>query len=150
MILWGIGSIQYRTTCRNSSPNSPNYVDWNTQTESNLKSCCNFIYYILKSANAQLQIELWCLHYRLISPHYIKRSCNSSVPSWSQEVMPTYLLQSIYFRQTHTIYKIMGWDTQKLALKNMKNIKYGTLSWLCPACQIELSIRSYQTELSNS
>ena len=48
------------------------------------------------------------------------------------------------------LYKIMGWDTQKLALKNMKNIKHGTLPWLCPACQIELSIRSYQAELSNS
>ena len=23
-------------------------------------------------------------------------------------------------------------------------------AWLCPACQIELSIKSYQTELSNS
>ena len=39
-----------------------------------------------------------------------------------------------------------GWDTQKFEIGSqkyeMKNIKYGTLPWLYPACQIELSIRS--------
>ena len=44
-ILWYFGVLgqSNRTTCQNSSPNSQNYVDWNTQAESNLKSCCNFI-----------------------------------------------------------------------------------------------------------
>ena len=46
----------------------------------------------------------------------------------------------------------MVWDTQKLAFKDMKNIENmaSCHAWLCPAYQIELSVKSYQTELSNS
>ena len=47
-----------------------NYVDWNTQTESNLKSGCNIIYYISNSKADSLQI------------HNCKLSCGASTDSF--------------------------------------------------------------------
>ena len=138
MIFWGIGAIQLAETPY-SMPNSPNFVDWNTQTESNLKSCCNFIYYILKSKVCKCTITT-----------SNEALANSGVPTWPQVLMPTYLLQSIYFRQTHIQNHGLGHKKIGSQKYEMKNIKYGTLPSLCLASQIELSIRSCQTELSES
>ena len=152
---WVLGQSN-RTTYRNFSPNSPNYVDWNTQIESNLKFCSNFIYYILKYKVCKCTIASWVVVPLLStdSIHHIEWSLISSVPIHGHRCfcLHTYFILSILGRP---IYKIMGWDTQKLALK-MKNIKYAChLAMALHSLQNwvinqELSIRSYQTELWKS
>ena len=110
-----------RATYRNSIPNSPNYMDWKTQTESNLKSWCNFIYYILKSKVskcAQLQVELWCL-YRLVSPTSNEALTQVYLHGHRCLCLHTYFSLSILGKpiiQNHGL----GHRNLKLALKNMK------------------------------
>ena len=98
-----------RTTSRNSSPNSPNYMDWNTQTESNPKSCCNFSYYILKSKVCKFTIANWVVPlYRLISPSNEALTQVYLHGHWCL-CLHTYFSLSILGRP---ISKIMGRDTQ--------------------------------------